>query len=290
MKYYVEDALIGVIETATEEEAYKYTYRASDLGYVVPAFPQEFDGTWSVRFTHDDLKQITKADVWEVVSEEKKLKPRRMPQVGRHGGFEETEHPRGPNGRFADKPDAPKTKPAESNIVEMTHTDKKGRVTTARYSGPNQEFRLSLTRRFADGPTLQVLMFNPSKGGHDKTDKTLINCETVAKKNGYGAIHVINLYTVREQTAALVPKIADKGVVPLSLVASKDATQTLVAFGKLKSGDPGQAAHTDNMLNELSKSSEIVTLHPDQEKVLHPLWYHMYNLPAKLSKYKRGGG
>jgi hypothetical protein len=287
MKYYVDEATIGVIEADSEEELLPFVESAGDLGYVVPAFPQLFDGVWSIRFMHTELKQILKEDVWAVitaVSEKagKRGRPRKVTPTSANPRFEEHEHPRGPDGRFAH------SSAATSNIVTKSHIDKKGRETTAVYSGPNEEFRLSLTRKFGEGPTLQVLMFNPSIGGHDKNDKTLINCETIAKKNGYGSIHVINLYTVREQTAAKVPAIADKGVVPLDLVRNKEATQTLVAYGKLKSGDAGQEAHTNNMLNELSKHTEVVTLHPDESKVLHPLWYHMFNLPAKLGKYKRG--
>ena len=139
-------------------------------------------------------------------------------------------------------------------------TLKNGHVITAEFGGFNKEFRLSYTRRFSIGPILQILMFNPSNGDAYNTDKTLTDSCTIARKNGYGAIHVINLYTVIEQTASKVPLIADKGVVPIKEVIHKDAETTLVAFGDLKSGNITQYSHMLKTLDALSLITKLVCL------------------------------
>jgi hypothetical protein len=271
----VFESSVGIIQSDSVSLLVSYSDKIASKGYVIPCEPEEQDdGTYKLYFHHTELKQITLEDVKDILKD--------VTKAGRN-------QIRDRNGRWAEmglgKPAA--VSGALTNIKEYWHTDKKGRVTNAKYGGKNQEFRLSLTTKFAEGPVLQVLMFNPSLGGHNKQDKTLVMAQTVARKNGFGTIHVINLYTVREQNSIRVPKIKDKGIIPMSLVANKKATHTLVAFGSsLQSGDKNQVKHTKKALKYLKSKTKLVALGTAKNGApKHPVAYPTYNPSGKFEDF-----
>jgi hypothetical protein len=265
LKIEIVDGTVALIKSDSLSLLELYADKASQNDYVVPCFPEDQDdGTFLLYLHRTELEQITRSQILDLMKYS-------------------SSQPRDRRGRFAGRA----TTEALTNIKEEWFTDKKGRVTNVKYGGPNQEFRLSLTTRFGEGPTLQVLMFNPSKGGHDKQDKTLVMTQTVARKNGFGAIHVVNLYTVREQNSIRVPKIKDKGIVPFSKVASKDATHTLLAFGSsLQSGDKNQAAHTRKAVKYFKSKTKLVTLGLSKSGApKHPVAYPTFNPSGKFENY-----
>lgn len=58
-------------------------------------------------------------------------------------------------------------------------------------------YRYVLTRRWADGPFLVFVMLNPSTADAAKDDPTIRKCIGFAKRYGYSAIAVVNLFALR---------------------------------------------------------------------------------------------
>lgn len=60
-----------------------------------------------------------------------------------------------------------------------------------------KQYRYSLTRRWQDGPCLAFIMLNPSTADASVDDATIRKCIGFAKKFGYSAIEVANLFAFR---------------------------------------------------------------------------------------------
>jgi hypothetical protein len=60
---------------------------------------------------------------------------------------------------------------------------------------PDRRYRLS--RRWSDGPMLVYVMMNPSTADDNTDDPTIRKCVGFAKRWAYGAIGVVNLFTLR---------------------------------------------------------------------------------------------
>lgn len=58
-------------------------------------------------------------------------------------------------------------------------------------------YRYRLDRRWADGPTMGFIMLNPSTADADKDDPTIRRCIGFAKREGCGALIVVNLFAFR---------------------------------------------------------------------------------------------
>lgn len=67
---------------------------------------------------------------------------------------------------------------------------------TARFS-PCGLYRYSLTRRWADGPTVAFVGLNPSTADEYADDPTIRRCVGFAKRWGYGRLVMLNLYAYR---------------------------------------------------------------------------------------------
>jgi len=61
----------------------------------------------------------------------------------------------------------------------------------------DEKHRYYLFRRFDDGPILAWVMLNPSSADAENDDPTIRRCISFAKREGYGAIEVYNLFTQR---------------------------------------------------------------------------------------------
>ena len=62
---------------------------------------------------------------------------------------------------------------------------------------PCGSYRYTLSRRWADGPTCVFVMLNPSTADAEKDDPTIRRCISFAKREGCGALVVVNLYSLR---------------------------------------------------------------------------------------------
>lgn len=65
-------------------------------------------------------------------------------------------------------------------------------------------YRYVLWRRWDDGPRLTYAMLNPSTADHAKNDPTIRRCINLAKRDGYGAIDVVNLFAYRSSKPKLM--------------------------------------------------------------------------------------
>lgn len=100
---------------------------------------------------------------------------------------------------------------------------------------PCDRYRYGLSRVWdADGPTLLFIMLNPSTADEYRNDPTVARCETRARRMGYGAMMVANLFAFRATRPADLKQAAEP-VGPMNdrVLAhwSKSATATIVAWG-----------------------------------------------------------
>lgn len=112
-------------------------------------------------------------------------------------------------------------------------------------------YRYELTRRWDDsGPLLEWIMLNPSTADADADDPTIRRCIGFAKRWGYGAIVVRNLYALRATNpqvllnylgglADLIPAIGPENFAYLNKI---DADCTIAAWGAHAAGLEWHAA------------------------------------------------
>jgi hypothetical protein len=62
---------------------------------------------------------------------------------------------------------------------------------------PDKQYRYTLWRRWADGPTALFVMLNPSMADASVDDPTIRRCIGFADREGAGALKVVNLYALR---------------------------------------------------------------------------------------------
>ena len=62
---------------------------------------------------------------------------------------------------------------------------------------PCGTYRYSLSRRWAEGPPLVVCMLNPSTADAEDDDPTIRRCVAFAKRDGFAALEVVNLFAFR---------------------------------------------------------------------------------------------
>lgn len=96
-------------------------------------------------------------------------------------------------------------------------------------------FRYELTRRWGDGPTCTFVMLNPSTADASVDDPTIRRCIGFAKREGCGALKVVNLFAYRatKPTALLTatdPEGPENGNALVSAVADSDGP-VIAAWG-----------------------------------------------------------
>jgi hypothetical protein len=84
----------------------------------------------------------------------------------------------------------------------MSKPWKRTETVSAEFS-PCRKYRYWLLVRWWIGPTLVVCALNPSTADEDRDDPTVRKCINWAKRNGYGAILMLNCYAFR----ATSPKV-----------------------------------------------------------------------------------
>ena len=71
-----------------------------------------------------------------------------------------------------------------------------GRAATATFDGAHA-YRYALTRRWAVGAAMVFLMCNPSTADEQHEDPTVRRCLDFARRNGFAALTVVNLFALR---------------------------------------------------------------------------------------------
>ena len=102
---------------------------------------------------------------------------------------------------------------------------------------PCGKYRYTLERLWGTGPTLLIVMLNPSTADAQKDDQTIRRCRHIAQLFGYGAMKVVNLFAYRTKS----PKDLKASVGILGILgpnndeqiagAARDAEAILVAWG-----------------------------------------------------------
>lgn len=62
---------------------------------------------------------------------------------------------------------------------------------------PDGSYRYFLSRRWAPGPSICWVMLNPSTADAFRADNTIKRCIHFSRRAGYGALAVVNLYSLR---------------------------------------------------------------------------------------------
>lgn len=93
-------------------------------------------------------------------------------------------------------------------------------------------YRYELIRRWGNDPMLEFIMLNPSTADANKDDPTIRRCIGFAKRWGYGALVVRNLYAYRA-TSPTILAAADDPIGPLNAayLGNNIAHCTVVAWG-----------------------------------------------------------
>ena len=68
------------------------------------------------------------------------------------------------------------------------------------------KYRYRLDRRWSDGPTCVFIMLNPSTADHTQDDPTIRRCIGFAKREGCGALAVINVMAFRATKPKDLPR------------------------------------------------------------------------------------
>jgi hypothetical protein len=79
---------------------------------------------------------------------------------------------------------------------------------TAEFS-PCRRYRYALTRKWAEGPQVLFIMFNPSTADETNDDATIRRCISIAKSWEFGSLAVGNLFAFRTSSPAELTKAED---------------------------------------------------------------------------------
>ncbi|KAA8610415.1 hypothetical protein AL036_00595 [Salipiger aestuarii] len=80
-------------------------------------------------------------------------------------------------------------------MIERHHTEA-GVTSRALYS-PCERYRFGLERRWGTGGTLLWIMLNPSTADERRNDPTIERCQRRARRMGFGAMRIANLFAFR---------------------------------------------------------------------------------------------
>lgn len=99
-------------------------------------------------------------------------------------------------------------------------------------------YRYRLDRRWSNGPTMGFIMLNPSTADADKDDPTIRRCIGFAKREGCGALVVVNLFAFRATDPKNLPAKSDEAEGPENAAhimrAATVADRLVAAWGSNK--------------------------------------------------------
>lgn len=107
-------------------------------------------------------------------------------------------------------------------------------------------YRYRLSRLWADGQTLAIVMLNPSTADAEQDDPTIRRCVGFARREGFGGIVVVNLFAYRATkpsalwSAPDADRIGPENDEHIS-AACKSASRVLLAWGSHGERCPGRA-------------------------------------------------
>ncbi len=81
--------------------------------------------------------------------------------------------------------------------------------TSAALLSPCGLYRYTLTRRWGEGAPMLFVMLNPSTADAAQDDPTIRRCVGFAKREGFGAIEVVNLFAYRATDPKVLAGVGD---------------------------------------------------------------------------------
>jgi hypothetical protein len=91
----------------------------------------------------------------------------------------------------------------------ITRAHQKGDAASAAVYSDCEAYRYALTREWAVGRRLLVVMLNPSTATEEANDPTVERCERRARGLGYGGFRVVNLFAWRATDPRALRAVAD---------------------------------------------------------------------------------
>lgn len=148
----------------------------------------------------------------------------------------------------------------------------------ARFS-PDRRWRYLLWRRWGDGPAVNFIMLNPSTADERRLDPSCTRARNYARRWGYGALIVTNLFALRATDPARLRTACD----PVGgrrndraiLAAAREAALVVCAWGN-HGAMGGRGAQVARMLRRAGVRLHVLRITAAGEPA-HPLY-----LPARL--------
>jgi hypothetical protein len=91
----------------------------------------------------------------------------------------------------------------------ITRAHQKGDAASVAVYSDCEAYRYALTREWAAGRRLLVVMLNPSTATEEANDPTVERCERRARGLGYGGFRVVNLFAWRATDPRALRAVAD---------------------------------------------------------------------------------
>jgi hypothetical protein len=152
----------------------------------------------------------------------------------------------------------------------------------------DRRYRYSLTRHWAEGPTVAWVMLNPSTADARQDDPTIRRCIAFSRAWGFGALEVVNLFGLRSpHPRDLVA--SDEPVGPGSdralRAALREAEVVVAAWGNLSGALRGR----DELVQTWLPADTACLGVTRQGAPRHPLYVAGATLPVPLGAALDGG-
>lgn len=224
------DGDIGVFSGTSFEEVNRYIDMLPE-DFIIPVEAQEMeDGVFELRFYRKDGADID-ANFFSSLMD-KGLEDQPRDEHGRWtdgGGSSDVDNPEASYNRFNSRP------PSVSSTTSSWKTLKDGTKVNSVFSKDNTK-RYSLTNVWdKDKKVAQLIMFNPSTADTKSTDATTRRLRSELSKQGFGAIHIVNLYSARASKPSALKNLSDKdkAMVSIGQYLNPKASVTIAAWGGL---------------------------------------------------------
>lgn len=232
---------IGVFSGDSFEEVNKYMDLLPD-NYVFPVEAQEVEeGMFELRFYTDDGSKIDPnllSDLVKMARGQLRDNRGRWTETGAGDGVRTngsttstggSETPKTVYNQFNTKP------PSGSAVVSGWKTLKDGMQVHTVMSKDGTK-RYSITQVWDNNKKVaQLIMFNPSTADGSKSDATTRRLRSELSKQGFGGIHIVNLYSARASKPSALKDMTDesKGMTSVGKYLNPNASVTIAAWGGL---------------------------------------------------------
>ena len=256
---------IGVFSGDSFEEVNKYMDLLPN-DFIFPVEAQEMDdGVFELRFYREDGEDIDPAlfsDLVKMARGQPRDRNGRWTETGAGGSGGEgvrrsgstagtggSETPKIVYNQYNTKP------PSGKDVVSGWKTLKDGMQVHTVMSKDGTK-RYSITQVWDNNKKIaQLVMFNPSTADGTKSDATTRRLKSELSKQGFGGIHIVNLYSVRASKPSALKSMSDeaKGMTSIGKYLNPNASVTIAAWGGL-----GQKSSTGTKHLQKYRELEVI--------------------------------